>query len=87
MGTQLGTILYLVLDAVRWLGLIILAIASLAILISEAAHNKLSPSKVLTVAGSAILAALVFWALPTLVNYARVDSTTIVPDFPVGSYR
>lgn len=87
MGTQLGTILYSVLIIFRWIGLIILTIASMAILISESTKNKLSPGKVLAVAGSAIIAAVVFWILPTVVNYARVDSSTIVPDHPIGGYR
>ncbi|MFE4455793.1 hypothetical protein ACFROC_00415 [Nocardia tengchongensis] len=86
MGTQLGYILYGVLLVFRWIGLIVLTIASMAILISEAAKSKLSPGKVLAVAGSAIVAAVVFWVLPTLVNYARIDSGTIVPNAPVGSY-
>ncbi|WP_405136703.1 hypothetical protein [Nocardia sp. NBC_01388] len=87
MGTQLGNILESVLLVFRWIGLIILTIASMAILISESTKSKLSPGKVLAVAGSAIIAAVVFWILPTLVNYARVDSDTIIPNAPIGGYR
>ncbi|MQY28210.1 MULTISPECIES: hypothetical protein [Nocardia] len=87
MGTNLATLLYNVLIAFRWIGLIILTIASMAILISESAKAKLSPGKVLAVAGSAIVAAVVFWVLPSLVNYARVDATTLVPGQPIGGYR
>ncbi|WP_327146917.1 hypothetical protein [Nocardia sp. NBC_01327] len=88
MGTQLGSILYEVLLVFRWIGLIILTIASMGILISEATKNKLSPGKVFAVAGSAIVAAVLFWVLPTIVNYARVDSSTILPDAPIGkTYR
>ncbi|MET9489841.1 hypothetical protein [Nocardia sp. NPDC006630] len=87
MGTQLGNILESVLLVFRWIGLIILTIASMAILISESTKSKLSPGKVLAVAGSAIVAAVVFWILPTLVNYARVDSDTIIPNAPIGGYR
>ncbi|MGV9411246.1 hypothetical protein ACWDOP_15120 [Nocardia sp. NPDC003693] len=87
MGTQLGTILYGWLLVFRWLGLIVLTIAAMAILISESAKSRLSLGKVLAVAASGVVAAVVFWILPTMVNYARVDSGTIVPDHPVGGYR
>lgn len=87
MGTNLASILYNAMYIFRWIGLIILTIGSMAILISEATKSKLSPGKVLAVAGSAIVAAVVFWVLPTLVNYARVDSSIIVKDHPVGGYR
>ncbi|MEV6072943.1 hypothetical protein AB0L82_40905 [Nocardia sp. NPDC052001] len=86
MGTQLGNILYGVLLVFRWLGLIILTIASMGILISEATKNKLSPGKVFAVTGSAIVAAVLFWILPTIINYARVDSGTVVQDYPIGRY-
>ncbi|MFC9897810.1 hypothetical protein ACFVMC_29325 [Nocardia sp. NPDC127579] len=59
----------------------------MAVLISEAAKSRLSPAKILTVAASAVLAAVLFWVLPSLVNYARSDSGIIVPDHPVGGYR
>ncbi|MFF2554725.1 hypothetical protein ACFVUS_27240 [Nocardia sp. NPDC058058] len=87
MGTQLGNILYGILLIFRWIGLIILTIASMAILISEATKNKLSPARVFAVTGSAIVAAVLFWILPTIVNYAREDSRVIVPDFPIGKYH
>lgn len=85
--SNLSNILYGVLVFVRWAGLILITIISMGVLISEAAKSKLSPGKILGVAGSAILAAVLFWMLPTLVNYARSDVNTIVPDHPVGSYR
>ncbi|MEV5652534.1 hypothetical protein AB0L57_30155 [Nocardia sp. NPDC052254] len=84
MGSQLSFILYNVLVFVRWAGIIIIAIAGMALLISEGIKSRLSPTKVLGVAASAILAAILFWILPTVVNYARVDSNRIVPDQPVG---
>ncbi|MFE2960997.1 hypothetical protein [Nocardia tengchongensis] len=86
MGTQLGYILYSVLLVFRWIGMIVLAIASMAILISEATKSKLSPGKVLAVTGSAVVAAALFWMLPTLINYARIDSGTVIPNAPIGSY-
>ncbi|MFJ9370076.1 hypothetical protein ACIRRA_37440 [Nocardia sp. NPDC101769] len=86
MGTNIESILYLILQAVRYIGILILIISSMAILISEAAKNKLSPSKILTVVGSAIIAALLFWVLPNLIYYARSDTGRIVPDRQIGQY-
>jgi hypothetical protein len=37
------------------------------------------------VVGSALLAAVLFWILPTLINYARTDSDTVLPNHPIGS--
>ncbi|WP_067721523.1 hypothetical protein [Nocardia yamanashiensis] len=87
MGTSLANILVNVLLAFRWIGIIVLTIASMAILIAEAAKNKLSPGKVLTVAGSAVLAAVVFWVLPTVINYARDDTKAVIDNHPIGTYR
>ncbi|MQY23650.1 hypothetical protein [Nocardia macrotermitis] len=87
MGSQLSIILVYILQWVRWGGIIMIAIIGMSILLSEAAKSKLSPSRIIAVAGSAILAAVLFWLLPTLVNYARVDSNNIVPDHPIGSYQ
>jgi uncharacterized membrane protein len=85
--SQLETILYNGLVWFRWVGIIAIAIVAMAILISEGAKEKLSPGKVLTVAGSGVLAAVLFWVLPTVINYARQDTNiTIVPD-TVGLYR
>ncbi|WP_199742759.1 hypothetical protein [Nocardia stercoris] len=78
MGTSLYNILTNVMYAFRYIGLAILTIASMAILISEAAKSKLSPGKVLAVAGSAIVAAVVFWILPTIVSDATSDSGQVV---------
>ena len=78
MGPSLYNILTTVLYTFRWIGLAILTIASMAILISEAAKSKLSPGKVLAVAGSAIVAAVIFWILPTIVSDATSDSNTLV---------
>lgn len=85
--SNLSNILYGVLIFVRWAGLILITIISMGVLIAEAAKSRLSPAKILGVGGSAILAAVLFWMLPTLVNYARSDANTIVPDHPIGSYR
>ncbi|MBF4997595.1 hypothetical protein A5780_07090 [Nocardia sp. 852002-20019_SCH5090214] len=84
---NLNALLYYILLVVRALGIIVITILAMGILISEAAKSKLSPTKVLGVVGSAILAAVLFWMLPTLVNYARSDATSVVPDQPVGRYR
>lgn len=84
---NLSNILYGILIFVRWAGLILITILSMAVLIHEAVSSKLSPAKILAVVGSAVLAAVLFWVLPTLVNYARTDSNIIVPDHPIGGYR
>ncbi|NUP26246.1 MAG: hypothetical protein HOQ44_06050 [Nocardia sp.] len=84
---NISNILYGILVFVRWAGLILITIVSMGVMISEAAKSKLSPAKVVGVDGSAILAAVLFWMLPTLVNYARGDANMIVPDHPVGGYR
>ncbi len=84
---HLNSLLYYILLVVRALGIIVITILSMGILISESAKSKLSPAKVLGVVGSAILAAVLFWMLPTIVNYARSDATSVVPDQPIGRYR
>ncbi len=83
---NLNALLYYILLVVRALGIIVITILSMGVLISEAAKSKLSPAKILGVVGSAILAAVLFWMLPTIVNYARSDATSVVPDQPVGRY-
>ncbi|GAB2710154.1 hypothetical protein [Nocardia thraciensis] len=87
MGSQFGFILSEVLNFVRWAGIIILTIVILVIFISEAAKSRLSPGRILVVAATGLLAAVLFWLLPTLVNYARVDSNSVIPDHPIGSYQ
>ncbi|NKY87221.1 hypothetical protein [Nocardia veterana] len=84
---HLNSLLYYILLVVRALGIVIITILSMGILISESAKSKLSPAKVLGVVGSAILAAVLFWMLPTIINYARSDATSVVPDQPIGRYR
>ena len=83
---NLNALLYYILLVVRALGIIVITILSMGVLISEAAKSKLSPAKILGVVGSAVLAAVLFWMLPTIVNYARSDATSVVPDQPVGRY-
>ncbi|WP_331723085.1 hypothetical protein [Nocardia sp. NBC_00511] len=88
MGTpHLLQILTNIMEEGRWFGIVILTIGSGGILISEAFRNRLSPGRVALVAGSAIFAGVVFWILPSVINYGRVDSGTIVPDYPIGGYR
>lgn len=84
---NLNSLLYYILLVVRALGIIVITILAMGILISESAKSKLSPTKVLGVVGSAILAAVLFWMLPTIINYARSDATAVVPDQPVGRYQ
>jgi hypothetical protein len=84
---NLSAILFNILIFVRWAGLILIAIISMAVLIQTAASSKLSPGKILVVAGSALLAGVLFWILPTVINYARTDSNIIVPDHPIGGFR
>ncbi|MEV0297664.1 hypothetical protein [Nocardia sp. NPDC050710] len=84
---NLSEILVRILLFVRWAGLILITILAISVLITESAKSKLSPAKILGVAGSAILAAVMLWMLPTLVNYARTDANLIVPDHPIGGYR
>ena len=84
---NLSSILYGMLVFVRWAGLIVITILSMGVLISEAAKSKLSPAKILAVTGSAILAAVLFWMLPSLINFARSDADVIVPNAPIGQYQ
>ncbi|MDO3648251.1 hypothetical protein [Nocardia mangyaensis] len=86
MGSSLTNMLYGILLFVRWAGLILIAIVGIGVLISEAVKERLSPGKVLAVAGSAILAGVLIWVLPTLINYSRAEVGTIIPDRPVGGY-
>ncbi|MBF6089215.1 hypothetical protein GV794_01420 [Nocardia cyriacigeorgica] len=86
MGNNLTGVLLVILQFVRAAGLILIAIIGIGTLISEGAKSKLSPAKVLTVAGSAILAGVLIWLLPTLINHARWEVNTVVPDAPVGAY-
>ncbi|NUS44698.1 MAG: hypothetical protein HOQ24_13545 [Mycobacteriaceae bacterium] len=85
--SNLSNILYGVLLFVRWAGIILIAIVGIAMIISEGAKSKLSPGKLLAVGASAILAAVLVWTLPSLVNYARSDAGVVVPDHPIGGYR
>jgi uncharacterized membrane protein len=82
--SNLESVLYSVLLVFRWVGIVAIAILAMAFLISEGAKEKLSPGKILTVTGSGILAAVMFWVLPTIINYARSDANEIVPNTPVG---
>lgn len=84
---NISNILYGILIFIRWAGLILITIIAMGVMISETAKSKLSPAKIVGTAGAAILAAVLFWMLPTLVNYARGDANMIVPDHPVGGYR
>ncbi|MEU2014025.1 hypothetical protein [Nocardia sp. NPDC019302] len=84
---NLSNILYGILIFVRWGGMIIIAIVTIAVTISNAASSKLSPSKILVTFGSGLLAGVVIWILPTTINYARTDANLIVPDHPIGGYR
>ncbi|WP_280454758.1 hypothetical protein [Nocardia brasiliensis] len=68
-------------------GLLLLVLVATGVLISEAARSRLSPGKLIVVAGSAILAGVVLWVLPSLINYARYDVGTIIPEYPIGGYQ
>jgi hypothetical protein len=84
--SSLESVLFNVLLVFRWVGIVAIAIVAMAILISEGAKSKLSPGKILTVAASGLLAAALFWSLPTLIGYARDDA--IVQIAPEGGlYR
>ena len=85
--SYLESFIYNFMVSFRWLGIIAIAIVAMAVLLSEAAKEKLSPGKILTVTGSGVLAAVMFWILPTLVDYARTDADAIVPNQPIGTYR
>ncbi|MEV0359737.1 hypothetical protein AB0H71_27130 [Nocardia sp. NPDC050697] len=82
--SSLTSILVIVLNFVRWAGLIVIAIVAIGILIAESARTKLAATRVIGVGASAVLAGVVLWVLPALINYARIDSNSIVPNFPVG---
>lgn len=78
-STSLESILTSVMLTFRWVGITAISIVSMALLISEAAKSKLSPAKIFTVAGSGVLAGVLFWVLPTVIFWARGDAETIVP--------
>jgi hypothetical protein len=84
--SSLESVLFNVLVVFRWVGIVAIAIVAMAILISEGAKSKLSPGKILVVAGSGVLAAVLFWVLPTLINLARTDADLVVPNAPVGGF-
>lgn len=84
---NLTNVLYGVLIVVRWGGIIIIAIISIGVVISESAKSRLSPMKIIVVVFSGGLGGVAIWILPTIVNLARVDANLIVPDHPVGGYR
>lgn len=84
---NITNILYSILLFTRFAGIIVIAILGIMFLITEGARSKLSPGKIIAVGASTLLAAFVLWTLPSLVNYARSDSRTIVPDHPIGGYR
>ncbi|WP_442939599.1 hypothetical protein [Nocardia sp. CY41] len=83
----MSNILYGILIFVRWGGLIIIAIITIGVLISEAAKSRLSPGRIILVFGSGLMAGVAIWILPTAMNYARTDANLIVPDHPIGGYR
>ncbi|WP_063044592.1 hypothetical protein ACQPZ2_13335 [Nocardia pseudovaccinii] len=89
MGSQMSIILYNGLIFIRWAGMIVIAGCGMVLLISEGVKSKLSPGKLIGVTLSALMAGILFWTLPTLLNYARVDSNSrIVQDQPIGGmYR
>ncbi len=81
---NLTDILVIILNFVRYAGLIVITILAIGVLIFEGARTKLSAMRIVGVAGSAVLAGVVLWVLPALINYARIDSNSVVPNFPVG---
>jgi hypothetical protein len=83
----LQTVLYDFLLQFRWLGIIAIALVAMAVLITEGAREKLSPTKLLTVTASGVLAAVLFWTLPTVIDYARSDADLIIPAPVGGLYR
>jgi hypothetical protein len=88
MYSSFSHIAYQILLWVRYVGIILLTIGGMVILGTEALRSKLSPAKVLGVAASAIIAAVLFWILPDLVSMARSDVQTSVGvrNCPVGGY-
>ncbi|MBL1079748.1 hypothetical protein JK358_35640 [Nocardia sp. 2] len=87
MSSSLTDILYRATSMTRVAALICLGAVATWLIIADGAKDKLSPGKVLGIAASAVLAAILIWTLPTLINYARVDSERIVPAHPVGGYN
>ncbi|WP_425577694.1 hypothetical protein [Nocardia callitridis] len=79
--------MYNVLIFFRWGGVIVITIGCMGVFIGEAVKSRLSPVKIIVVGSSGVLAVMVFWSLPNLANIGRSDSTIIVPDQPIGSYR
>lgn len=88
MGASLNTILFNGSALVRLGGLTCIAIISTYVLVAESARTKLAPGTIVKVAACAVLAAICVWTVPTLINYARIDTERyIVPDHPVGGYH
>ncbi|GAA5104519.1 hypothetical protein [Nocardia iowensis] len=87
MKTSLETFIFNFLLIFRWVGMIVLAIGCMGILLSETIKSKLSATKIISLLACSLLAAVAFWVLPTLMNYARSDAGTFIPNFPIGSYR
>lgn len=73
-------ILDLVLTFVRFAGLTVIFIAALVIFIHDAIKSKLSPARMFTVAASAIIAGVLFWVLPGLIEDARQTGSGAVPN-------
>lgn len=84
---SLYLILTNILSVVRYAGIIVITIGGLWMLLTGSIESRFSPAKVFAIAASAVLAAVLFWILPDLVSYARNDTTSIVPDNPVGVYK
>lgn len=84
--TSIGEMLYGVIVQFRLIGIIIIAIVAMAMLITEGAKSRLSPGKIFSIAGSGILAGVLFWILPSVINYASQDANTVVPNAPVGGF-
>lgn len=67
----------------RIAGIIVISLVAIGVLISEGAKSKLSPGRTIMVTASAILAGVCIWLVPSLINYARYDVNSVVPDYPV----
>ena len=79
-------ILQIVLNFARLGGVVAIALIAIFTVVTRAAQSKLSPGQTILVVASALLAGAAIWVLPSLINFVREDSNSIVPDYPFVGY-
>ncbi|MFG1792741.1 hypothetical protein [Nocardia sp. NPDC049149] len=67
-------------------GLFVIVLIAIGVLVSSGARDKLSLGRTAMILAGAVFAGVAIWVLPSLINYARYDVGTIVPEYPIGGY-